>query len=169
MRGAPSLADIDGLQALVIDGVVQSVRISNDAPEPRGYWPALLPDERPQRTLILGFGGGTVAQLLLRRFGAWPPIEITGVDDDAAVLIFAADTFAAAQTGPRLVQADAAGFLRACHERGERFDLIVVDLFRDGRVPDGICSRRFLGLLRDALAPGGLVSFNLDRGQNHRH
>ena len=37
----------------------------------------MLPQERPSNVLILGLGGGTIAQFLTQR---WGPLPITGVE-----------------------------------------------------------------------------------------
>src|SRR5215212_3085627 len=79
------LGEDRGRRALLVQGVVQSVGV--DGPGAReGYWGHMLPDVRPSRALILGFGGGTLAHLLQDRFG---PIHIVGVDDDDEVLALA--------------------------------------------------------------------------------
>jgi len=65
----PVLGRYDGRTALLIDGVVQSLDPGDGTEDVNGYWPALIPEYRPERTLLLGLGGGTVARLLLRRFG----------------------------------------------------------------------------------------------------
>ncbi len=160
----PALGALDGHTALLLDGAVQSLALE-DGEEPAGYWPALLPERRPGRTLLLGLGGGTVVRLLQRRFAGGPALEIVGVDDDPRVLAIARQQFGIDRLGITVVQVDAADFLRQCRERGDRFDLVIVDLFRDGAVPSFVCGRSFLAGVAAVLVPDGLLSINLNRGE----
>src|SRR5690348_12385037 len=50
-----------GRKVLRVGGVIQSVHV-DEGYEP-DVWDAMLPRERPQSALILGLGGGTMAQL----------------------------------------------------------------------------------------------------------
>jgi spermidine synthase len=160
---AASLGSHEGRTALLLGGVVQSVAVAPGAPEPEGYWRWLLPPERPRRVLVLGLGGGTVVRLLTLRFPG-QPVEVVGVDDDPAVLELARKAFGLDLSGLRVVQEDAAVALRALALADDRFDLVIVDLFRCGSVPDLVCSRRFLSDLRRVLTPDGLLAANLNRG-----
>jgi spermidine synthase len=158
------LGRYDSRTALLIDGVVQSLDPGDGTEDVNGYWPALIPEYRPEHTLLLGLGGGTVARLLLRRFARQGSMTITGVDDDPRVLELARNAFGLDWPGLTPVQADALDYLRECRDRGECFDLVVVDLFRYGAVPDIVCSRRFLGCVADVLERDGLLTINLNRG-----
>ncbi len=160
----PTVGLFEGREALLLGGAVQSVAVDGDA-EPPGYWPALLPDERPGRTLVLGLGGGTVVRLLQRRFPDGPPLVVVGVDDDSRVLRLAQERFGLDLPGLTVVQADAMAYLVQCRASGERFDIVNVDLFRDGAVPDLVCSRRFLAQVAAVLAEGGGTAINLNRGE----
>src|SRR5947209_4224427 len=84
------IGEDEGQTALLIDGVVQSVVVT-DGPLGPGYWPLMVPDVRPRRALILGMGGGTIAHLLMRRFGVLP---IIGIDIDPRVVQLASSAFA---------------------------------------------------------------------------
>src|SRR3712207_5882260 len=74
--------------SLLVDGVVQSVNLAGAAAS--DYWPAMLPDVRPHRALLLGAGGGTLAALLLQRFSN---VEIVAVDDDPEVVALGRQAF----------------------------------------------------------------------------
>ncbi|MER3420184.1 MAG: hypothetical protein C4290_06505, partial [Chloroflexota bacterium] len=141
-----------GRPAVLADGVVQSV-----APgwAIDGYWAAMLPEHRPRRALLLGFGAGTLAHLLLERFGALP---IVGVDDDPRMLSLARAIFGPLPPCVDLVLADAFAFVQLC---AGRFDYVAVDLFHGGRPARGVTGQSFLRTLRRALVPGGRAAFNL--------
>ena len=61
---------------------------------------------------------------------------------------------------PRLTvhDADARPFLRSTDER---YDLIVVDAYRQPYVPFYLATREFFRLVREHLAPGGIVALNV--------
>ncbi|MHB1132539.1 MAG: spermidine synthase [Chloroflexota bacterium] len=149
--------DSEGQLTLVVDGVVQSVAVRGPQIG-RGYWPAMLPERKPTNALILGLGGGTVAHLLVQRFGQLP---IVGVDDDPEVLALARQTFGlGAVEGLRVVVDDAFDFVAQCEEQ---FDYVCVDLFRAGEIPRQATSKTFLRQVRRLLPATGTAAFNLAR------
>jgi spermidine synthase len=159
----PELIDDQGRPALAIDGAVQSVAVGDGA-APSGYWPAMLPDHAPRDALLLGLGGGTLVHLLMGTYGALP---IVGVDDDPAVVALGRAHFGLDLPNLEIVVADAYAYVQTCPRR---FDLICVDLYRDGEIPARVCAAPFLAGLRRLLRPGGLATFNLarDRGAGNR-
>jgi spermidine synthase len=157
--GAPPVVEVvddGGRLGLAIDGAVQSVAVAAGA-APAGYWPAMLPARSPRDALLLGLGGGTIAHLLV---GACGPIPLVGVDDDPTVLALGREAFGLSLPNLEIVQADAFAYVAAC---SRRFDLVCVDLFRDGRIPPRVCASPFLARLRGLLRPGGTATFNLAR------
>jgi spermidine synthase len=147
------LGEDEGQVALLIDGIVQSVYVS-DGPLGPGYWPLMLPDVRPSRALILGLGGGTIAHLMVRKFG---PLSIVGVEIDSAVLRLASNAFALPAIGVETVEADA--FTYVARAAGP-FDYVAVDLFAGGRIPPRVFGQPFLKDVKRLLQPGGLAAFN---------
>jgi spermidine synthase len=150
------LVDDAGRLALAIDGAVQSVAVAAGA-APSGYWPAMLPDGPPRDALLLGLGGGTIAHLLVGAFG---PLPIVGVDDDPAVLALGRAHFGLDLPSLQIVVADAFAYAADC---SRRFDLVCVDLFRDGHIPARVCAPGFVADVRRLLRPGGTAAFNLER------
>jgi spermidine synthase len=169
-RGAPRTLPVrveprgsDGL-ALIVGGVTQSVTEQAAA---NGYWELMLPPGCPRNALLLGLGGGTVAQLL-----AWrcPDTRMLGLERDAAVLAIARETFGLASLrGLRIIEGDAFAWVDAqftdegqtLADHAERFDLICVDLFDAGRMVSGVLATRFLRRLAALLTTDGIASFNL--------
>jgi spermidine synthase len=117
--------------------------------------PALL--DRPlRRVAILGNAGGTVG----RAMGVfYPRAEIDGVELDPAVSRVGFEYFGMGDN-PRLHvhDADARPFL-AESEGG--YDLIVVDAYHQPYVPFYLATREFFRLVRERLAPGGIVALNV--------
>jgi spermidine synthase len=146
----------DGRKILRVNGVIQSVHV--DASYLPDVWDAMLPDEAPRNALILGLGGGTMAQLLTTRFGMLP---ITGVERDPAVIWLARHEFGLALApNVRIEHQDAFMFVRRCEEA---FDFIAVDLYTAGKMAHGVLGAAFLRDVRRLLTPDGLATFNLWR------
>ena len=126
-----------------------------------GVWDAFLALPpllgRPlERVAILGNAGGTTARAL----GVYyPDAEIDGVELDPAVSRIGRRYFGM-EDNPRLTvhDVDARPFLRASDER---YDLIVVDAYRQPYVPFYLATREFFRLVREHLAPGGIVALNV--------
>lgn len=126
-----------------------------------GYWDlfGLLPPllGRPARSLlVVGNAGGTIARIYGRFY---PGVAIDGVELDPAVTA-AGRRFLGLDDNPRLrvVTADARPFLRATHRR---YDLIVVDAYRQPYVPFYLATKEFFALARAHLRPGGILAINV--------
>jgi spermidine synthase len=117
--------------------------------------PALL-DHPPRRAAILGNAGGTIARAFARY---WPGVDIDGVEIDPAVSD-AGREYLGMNDNPRLLvhDADARPFLR---RTDERYDLIYVDAYHQPYVPFYLATREFFRLVRERLAPGGIVALNV--------
>ena len=126
-----------------------------------GVWDAFLALPpllgRPlERVAILGNAAGTTARAL----GVYyPEAEIDGVELDPAVSDVGRRWFGL-EDNPRLDvhDADARPFLRSTEER---YDLIVVDAYHQPYVPFYLATREFFALVRERLAPGGIVALNV--------
>jgi len=109
-----------------------------------------------RRVAILGNAGGTTA----RAYGVfYPSARIDGVELDPTVTR-AARRFIGLGRIRRLhvVTADARPFLERTHER---FDLILVDAYRQPYVPFYLATQQFFRLVRSRLRPGGIVALNV--------
>ena len=118
----------------------------------------LAPSGRAPRVLLLGVGGGSVIRVAraLR-----PDADIVAVDLDAEVLAVARRDFALDALGARIVRGDAQRLL--CElPRGERFDVIIDDIYERGeadmRKPVGWSATLRRALAR--LAPEGVLVVN---------
>ena len=126
-----------------------------------GPWdvPLALPPlvGRPLREVaILGNAGGTTARALGRYY---PAARVDGVELDPVVTRVGREWLGLGDN-PRLVihDADARPFLRRSERR---YDLIVVDAYRQPYVPFYLATREFFRLVRERLAPGGVVALNV--------
>jgi spermidine synthase len=117
--------------------------------------PALL-DRQVERVAILGNAAGTIA----RAYGVYyPRAEIDGVELDPDVSRVGRRWFGM-EDNPRLrvVDADARPFLA---NTARRYDLIVVDAYRQPYIPFYLATREFFRLARERLTPGGIVALNV--------
>jgi len=148
---------------------VQS-RISLTAPQTlmspyaHGMFASYLYQPQPRRVLIVGLGGGAMVRFLTHHE---PQVQIDAVEIDPAVVRLADEYFGVRSGGNvRVHTADAVAFVEST---ADRYDLILMDAFlrpssgTDATgVPTGLKTLAFLGRLKQALAPGGIVAFNVN-------
>jgi spermidine synthase len=127
-----------------------------------GYWDGLLVlpfttlERPPQRVAILGNGAGTTARGYGRFF---PSARVDGVEIDPALEEVGRRYFDMG-SNPNLTvyNEDARPWLR---RSAGGYDVIVVDSYRQPYVPFYLATREFFDLVRDRLAPDGVVVVNV--------
>lgn len=126
-----------------------------------------------RRIAVLGVGGGAVVRHLLE---VAPMAEIVGVDLDHVHIDIARRYFGISGTRIKLIHADAVQWLQ--EYRGQKFDLIIDDLFGETTDEQQLpkravpITRSWLESLQGQLAPGGVLGFNLEspvQGENLLH
>ena len=126
-----------------------------------GVWDAFLALPpllgRPLHSVaILGNAGGTTARALGRFY---PDAYVDGVELDPAVSRVGRRYFGMDENRRLTVyDADARPFLR---RTDKRYDLIIVDAYRQPYVPFYLATREFFRLARERLAPGGILALNI--------
>lgn len=134
------------------------------SPYARGMFASYLYQPQPRRVLIVGLGGGAMVRFLTHHE---PEVRIDAVEIDP-VVVRLADEYFGVRTGGnvRVHTADAVAFVEST---ADRYDLILMDAFlrpsgdTDATgVPAGLKTLAFLGRLKQALAPGGVVAFNVN-------
>lgn len=115
-----------------------------------------LVNPEAQRVLFIGGGAMTGPKQFL---ATYPDVEVTVVEVDPEV-VEAAERFFAVPDDPRLeiVVQDGRRFLETSDVA---WDIIVLDAYARTFVPFHLLTVEFLELVRDSLAPGGLVVSNL--------
>jgi len=108
------------------------------------------------RMAILGNGAGTTARAYERYF---PDTKIDAVEIDGELTDIGRRFFGLRDRPQlRLFAEDARPFLR---RSDERYDAIFVDAYRQPYIPFYLATREFFTLVRDRLAPGGVVVVNV--------
>jgi predicted O-methyltransferase YrrM len=140
---------------------VQSV-LEPGGPSTHGPWQVYLAgqylrtgcDTAPRSALIIGLGAGTLARDLTLAF---PGIAVTGIEIDAALVELGrrlfdlpASTKAVIGDGRTAVQGDQS-----------RYDLIFIDAYHDMYLPFHLATAEYFELLREHLAPGGVIAANV--------
>ncbi len=109
-----------------------------------------------RRILVIGLGGASAPKRIWRDFG---DVRLTVVELDPAV-VETAYTWFALPRDPRIdVQVDDGR--RYLQRHDQRYDVILLDAFYADGVPFHLTTLEFVELLRDRLAPGGVVAANV--------
>ena len=117
--------------------------------------PPLL-EEPPETMLVIGNSGGTVA----RAFGElYPDVQIDGVEIDSKVSE-AGERYLGLGDNPNLtvITADGRPHLRLTDKR---YDIIVVDAYKQPYIPFYLATREFFELTRERLTDDGVLALNV--------
>jgi spermidine synthase len=111
---------------------------------------------RPEKLLLIGGGAFTLPLALQTDL---PDLELTVVEYDPELEPLARQYFDW-QPGPRtrVVHADGRDYLA---QSSEQFDLILVDAFSHDTIPTTLVEPAAVQALRQHLAPGGLLAYNV--------
>lgn len=103
----------------------------------------LLPHRyTPSSVLILGFGSGSAARLISRR---WPKAQITGVEIDPQVIDIARQYFHIDRIPDlTLINQDASKFVR---QSKQHFDLTIIDCYQGHQIPPSLQTPDFFHTL----------------------
>ena len=110
--------------------------------------------EPPRRVAILGNAAGTTSRAYEEFF---PRTRVDGVEIDAELSEIGRRWFDMNNPRLRLYHEDARPFLRRIDAR---YDAISVDAYRQPYIPFYLATREFFELVRDRLAPGGVLVVN---------
>jgi spermidine synthase len=106
--------------------------------------------------LLLGLGGGSVIETLRQEIGF--PGHIVAVDIDPVIIKIAHDEFGVINSGKlQITCADALDFVRTAKAR---YDLIIVDLFIDTKIPDKFLLLDFWQNVQRRMSLQGTIIFN---------
>ena len=109
-----------------------------------------------KNVLLLGLGGGSVPVILFEEFKL--DCKITAVEIDEAVIELSKEFFNMQRFQMlEIICADAFEFVQKC---SLKFDLIIVDIFIDNKVPSQFESDEFLFAIKGLMNRKGIIMFN---------
>ena len=118
----------------------------------------LLLNPQPSRILMIGLGGGTLPMALGELY---PQAEMHVVEIDPAVVRVAREYFGF-DPSPRVrvFTQDGRVFVKRAVQRGEAYDLIMLDAFNGDYIPEHLMTREFLEEVASLLTPDGVLAAN---------
>jgi spermidine synthase len=108
-----------------------------------------------RRILIVGLGGASAPKRVWHDFG---DVQLTVVELDPAVVETAHTWFALPRD--RRIDVEIDDGRRYLQRHDERYDVIMLDAFYSDGVPFHLTTLEFVQLLRERLAPGGVIATN---------
>jgi spermidine synthase len=110
------------------------------------------------RVLVIGNAGGTTARALAAEY---PGIHIDAVELDPVVTQLARQYMGLdAIPDLNVITADGREYLETTNQR---YDMIVVDAYRQENIPFYMATQEFFSLMRAHLNPGGAIALNVER------
>jgi len=122
------------------------------------FRPAEQSQIKPASVAILGLAGGTAARQYTAAYGS--SVQITGVEIDPDILSVAQRYFHLDEPNVHPVVADARYWLDT---QAKKYDVIVMDAYRQPYIPFHLTTREFFSEVRAHLAPGGVAVVNAGR------
>ncbi len=175
--GEIRIADAAGIRSLSFgDAIIQS-RIRLNQPDTllmeycQAMMSALVFGSTPKSVLLIGLGGGSLVNFLLR---TCPAASIDVVEISDQIISLAHDYFFVPRQNTHLTIINAAGqdFIKQQGECGQRYDLILVDAFDEDGPVSQMIEAEFLGACRRRLNENGILVANSWTGQGdnfHAH
>jgi spermidine synthase len=122
------------------------------------FRPASSAEMTPKSIAILGLAGGTAARQYTAAYGSG--VQITGVEIDPDIVTVARRYFQLDEPNVHPVVADARYWLDT---QAAKYDVIVMDAYRQPYIPFHLTTREFFTEVRDHLNPGGVAVVNAGR------
>ncbi|HET7419702.1 MAG TPA: fused MFS/spermidine synthase [Candidatus Dormibacteraeota bacterium] len=122
------------------------------------FRPAQAAEVKPKDVAILGLAGGTSARQFVAAYGTG--VEVTGVEIDPDILDVAKRYFHLDEPNVHPVVADARYWLDT---QAAKYDVVVMDAYRQPYIPFHLTTREFFSEVRDHLRPGGVAVVNAGR------
>jgi spermidine synthase len=122
------------------------------------FRPAQQSEPQPRSVAILGLAGGTAARQYTAAYGTG--VSITGVEIDPDILTVAHRYFHLDEPNVHPVVADARYWLDT---NAGKYDVVVMDAYRQPYIPFHLTTREFFSEVRDHLNPGGVAVVNAGR------
>lgn len=112
--------------------------------------------EKHYDVLILGFGAGSIAQILHQELQI--EHKVIGVEIDPKMIYIAKKYFSNSfSNNTKIIEKDANAFMMTNHQK---FDLVTIDLFIDLAIPSIFEQLDFIEKVKQTLQPNGILIWN---------
>lgn len=156
--------DEQGLRLLTVNEgqAFQSVYYPNTV-RLGGYWdlflvtPYLTTDTAPRSLLVIGLAGGTVTKQFAQ---VYPGIQMDGIEIDPEIVRVGRELFAMNEPSLNVIEDDGRAALR---KTDKRYDVIVVDAYRQPYIPFHLATVEYYQELGAHLSERGVVAVNAAR------
>ena len=119
---------------------------------------ALYLHPKPEKILLIGLGGGTLASTLSR---VLPKAKIDTVEIDPAVVRVAQKYFNFRITPAVTVsEEDGRVFVKRAIKKGMKYDLVILDAFDHDYIPEHLLTQEFLREIKKVMTSGGVLAAN---------
>jgi len=118
--------------------------------------------DQPAKVLILGFGAGSIAKILVEEYQL--PVEIDGVEIDPVMLQIHEEYFKLETNQLKLYNQDVLTFLQ---NNQVQYDYIFVDVFDNLNVPEELLSKSFIKLLQEHSCTYTQIAMNTMLTEDH--
>lgn len=156
-NGKIKVKESKGVRRLVAQGYTQS-RSLDDVGKTNHYWDRFrenLPQISNDSTvLILGLGGGTIAEILKNKYDS---LKIKGVEIDPIIVELGKKYFYLDDKSIDIVVEDAGKYIG---KDSSKYDIICVDIFSRDKVSNLLDSKKFLTQVQNHLKKEGVVIIN---------
>jgi len=156
-NGEIKVVEYHDQRRLVASGFAQSRTLGKNG-KTEFYWDTFVeelpPLKKDSKVLILGLATGTSAQQLRRLY---PKIEIDGVEVDPMIIELGKKYFGLDEAKVNIILQNASSFI---DQAKGSYEVIFVDLFKGGEVPDFVLKDDFFQKLKSLLAGGGSIVVN---------
>lgn len=157
----------DGLRLLTVNEgqAYQSVYYPNTV-RLGGYWdlflvtPYLTTSDAPRSLLVIGLAAGTVTKQFAQ---VYPDIKMDGIEIDPEIVRVGRELFAMNEPNLNVIVDDGRAALR---ENNKRYDVIVVDAYRQPYIPFHLATVEYYQELAQHLNERGVVAINAARTPN---
>ncbi|WP_371376436.1 spermidine synthase [Thalassotalea aquiviva] len=119
---------------------------------------SLVFNPEPKSVLIIGLGGGTLSNTLLRLY---PDITIDNVEIDPAIIRVAKEYFDFKQSKKvKAIAQDGRIFIKRAMRQNKQYDLIILDAFNGEYIPEHLLTKEFLQETDSLLSAQGVLVAN---------
>ncbi|HJN49895.1 MAG: fused MFS/spermidine synthase [Pseudomonadales bacterium] len=134
----------------------------------RMVFAGLLVNPKPNKILVIGLGGGSIPTTLSELF---PNAGIDIVEIDDAVVRVAKKYFAFQENERmKVIVSDARVYIRRATQRGQQYDMIILDAFTGDYIPEHLMTVEFLEEAKQLMtADGALIANTFSNSLLYHH